>query len=239
MERIYPVGNLEEAYQLKREHPDFLLCGEREAGSRRDATWQSPLEIMKSNVQGRTMIHTTSAGTQGLENATGADVLLAGALVNAKATAEYIRRLNPQHVSLVCMGLACRRPTDEDTLCAQYLRALLLGEEFDKEKAVEIMRKGDGQRFFIPEDQSFALGRISICAPSLTASLCSAGALYAGWSQIHRKGHGAVSLFLHRTGKQGVRMSGKGWRYETPLKNSIPKPFLFSWPLTLLPVPLY
>ena len=30
------------------------------------------------------------------------------------------------------------------------------GEEFDKEKAVEIMRKGDGQRFFIPEDQSFA-----------------------------------------------------------------------------------
>ena len=30
MERIYPVGNLEEAYQLKRQHPDFLLCGGRE-----------------------------------------------------------------------------------------------------------------------------------------------------------------------------------------------------------------
>lgn len=157
MERIYPVGNLEEAYQLKRQHPDFLLCGEREGRKQEGCDFgNSPLEIMKSDVQGRTMIHTTSAGTQGLENATGADMLLAGALVNAKATAEYIRRLNPRHVSLVCMGLACRRPTDEDTLCAQYLRALLLGEDFDKEKAVEIMRKGDGQRFFIPEDQSFA-----------------------------------------------------------------------------------
>ena len=151
------MGNLEEAYQLKRQHPDFLLCGEREGRKQEGCDFgNSPLEIMKSDVQGRTMIHTTSAGTQGLENATGADVLLAGALVNAKATAEYIRRLNPRHVSLVCMGLACRRPTDEDTLCAQYLRALLLGEDFDKEKAVEIMRKGDGQRFFIPEDQSFA-----------------------------------------------------------------------------------
>ena len=102
MERIYPVGNLEEAYELKREHPDFLLCGEREGRKQEGCDFgNSPLEIMKSNVQGRTMIHTTSAGTQGLENATGADVLLAGALVNAKATAEYIRRLNPQHVSLV------------------------------------------------------------------------------------------------------------------------------------------
>ena len=154
---IYPIAGLEEAYAMKRSHPDYLLAGERRGRMAPGFDFgNSPAQLEHACLEGRTLIHTTSAGTQGLENATGADVLLAGALVNAKATAEYIRRLNPQHVSLVCMGLACRRPTDEDTLCAQYLRALLLGEEFDKEKAVEIMRKGDGQRFFIPEDQSFA-----------------------------------------------------------------------------------
>lgn len=157
LRRIYPVGGLEEARRMKEEHPDYLLCGEREGRKQPGCDFgNSPLEITKRNLTGRTLIHTTSAGTQGLENAKGADLLLAASLVNARATAEYLRRLNPAQVSLVCMGLAGRRPTDEDTLCAQYIRALLLGLPFDKEQAVETMRRGDGQRFFIPEDQGFA-----------------------------------------------------------------------------------
>lgn len=155
--RIYPVGDMEQAYRLKEAHPDFLLCGEREGRKQPGCDFgNSPLEFTRHDLAGRTLIHTTSAGTQGLENATGADLLLAASLVNAAATAEYLRRLNPAHVSLVCMGLACRRPTDEDTLCAQYIRSLLLGQPFDQAQAVETMRRGDGQRFFIPEDQDFA-----------------------------------------------------------------------------------
>lgn len=157
LRRIYPVGDMERAYQLKRQHPEFLLCGEREGRKQPGCDFgNSPLEITRHDLTGRTLIHTTSAGTQGLENATGADRLLAASLVNAAATAEYLRQLNPERVSLVCMGLACRRPTDEDTLCAQYIRALLLGLPFDKAQAIETMRQGDGQRFFIPEDQQFA-----------------------------------------------------------------------------------
>lgn len=157
IKRIYPVGDIDEAYRLKQQHPDFLLCGEREGRKQPGCDFgNSPYEIMQHDLTGRTMVHTTSAGTQGLENATGAELLLAGSLVNAAATAAYIRQLAPEHVSLVCMGLACRRPTDEDTICAEYLRALLRGEPFDQQAAIEVMRRGDGQRFFIPEDQAFA-----------------------------------------------------------------------------------
>lgn len=157
LRRIYPVGSLEEARQIKAACPDYLLCGEREGRPQPGCDFgNSPLEITKRDLTGRVLIHTTSAGTQGLENAKGADVLLAASLVNAKATADYLRRLNPAQVSLVCMGLAARRPTDEDTLCAQYIRSLLLGLPFDKAQAVETMRRGDGRRFFIPEDQDFA-----------------------------------------------------------------------------------
>ena len=79
MKRIYPVGDMEEAYRLKQQHPDYLLCGEREGRKQAGCDFgNSPLEIIQHDLTGRTMVHTTSAGTQGLENATNADLLLAG-----------------------------------------------------------------------------------------------------------------------------------------------------------------
>ena len=51
--------------------------------------------------------------------------LITGSLVNAGAIIEYIRRKNPETVSLVCMGLNCLHPIEEDTLCAEYIKALL------------------------------------------------------------------------------------------------------------------
>ncbi len=50
------------------------------------------------------IIHTTSAGTQGITNASHADEIITGSLVNAKAIAAYIKQKNPEEVSLVCMG---------------------------------------------------------------------------------------------------------------------------------------
>ncbi len=90
LRRIYPVGDLEEARRLKAARPEYLLCGEREGRKQPGCDFgNSPLEIAKQDLTGRVLIHTTSAGTQGLENAKGADFLLAASLVNAKATAEY------------------------------------------------------------------------------------------------------------------------------------------------------
>lgn len=157
IQRIYPVGDLEEARRLKAQNPSFLLCGERDGRKQPGCDFgNSPHEIAGLDLAGRTLVHSTSAGTQGLEAATGADQLLAGSLVNAAATVEYIRQQNPQRVSLVCMGLACQRPTQEDTLCAQYMQALLEGRPFDRQGAIEVLRQGDGARFFIPADQAFA-----------------------------------------------------------------------------------
>lgn len=154
---IYPVADLDLAYKIKRDHTDFLLCGEREGRKQEGCDFgNSPQEILKADVQGKTLIHTTSAGTQGIENALNADIILGGALCNAAATARYILAQNPKHVSLVCMGLACRRETTEDTLCAEYIKSLLTGAAFDKTAAVAQMKATDGKRFFVETDQSFA-----------------------------------------------------------------------------------
>lgn len=159
IDRIYPIADLEAAYALKAQHPDWLLAGERKmvAGQGFDYG-NSPAQLEHADLHGRSMIHTTSAGTQGIIAAKNADVILLGALVNARATAEYIHSLQPEYVSLVCMGLENRRPTQEDTACAEYIKAILEGtdDRFDKAGTIDMLREGDGARFFVPENQSYA-----------------------------------------------------------------------------------
>ena len=116
--KIIPVGDMQFAFDYKKDHPDAILCGER-GGKIIDGFdyGNSPSQVEHVDFTGKTVIHTTSAGTQGIANATGADEIIAGNLVAAKAIARYIRAKNPEHVSLVCMGLAGGRQTDEDELC--------------------------------------------------------------------------------------------------------------------------
>ena len=94
------------------------------------------------------MVHTTSAGTQGIANAIHADEILGGSLVNAKATAEYIKSKNPENVSLVCMGLEALSQTEEDNLCALYIKSLLEGTEIDLDSEIENLRYTSGAKFF-------------------------------------------------------------------------------------------
>ena len=71
---------------------------------------------IKIDFSGKTVIHTTSAGTQGLVNAVQADEVITGSFVNAEAIVSYIRRQAPAMVSLVSMGTAARQITKGLTL---------------------------------------------------------------------------------------------------------------------------
>jgi 2-phosphosulfolactate phosphatase len=157
IQRIYPVGNLEIAYQMKQLHPDYILVGERNEQKPEGFDFgNSPSQLLEVDLNGKTIVHTTSSGTQGIANAVHADEILTGSFVNAGAIVEYIRRQNPVKVSLVCMGYSCRYPTDEDTLLAVYIKNELEGVANDFKEMVEQIRNGDGARFFAPEKQEWA-----------------------------------------------------------------------------------
>ena len=124
---VRPVGTVEEARAWRDRDPDCLLAGERKGVMCEGFDFgNSPSALRAEAVAGRRVIHTTSAGTQGLVNAVRADAILTGSLLNARAIAEYIRRTDPPKVSLVCMGRYGATPAEEDELCALYLRSLLL-----------------------------------------------------------------------------------------------------------------
>jgi 2-phosphosulfolactate phosphatase len=126
--RVLPAGAIEEALALKVAIPDALLIGERHA--RRlpgfDAG-NSPTEVVAMNPAGRTLIHTTHAGTQGLVNARLADEVLTGSFVNVSAIARYIQQQAPPDVTIVRMGHEARQRCAEDDLCAAVLVDLMQG----------------------------------------------------------------------------------------------------------------
>lgn len=149
--RIYPVGDVQIAFDYKEKHPDTtLLCGERKGIMIEGFDFgNSPSQLEGVDLTGKTVVHTTSAGTQGIANAVNADEIITGSLVNASAIAEYIRRKDPETVSLVCMGLNSIRETEEDNLCAYYIKSLLEGNPLpDIQQQMDDLRNTSGAKFF-------------------------------------------------------------------------------------------
>ncbi len=152
---IRPVGSIEETFAWRKKDSECILVGERHGRKIEGCELgNSPSSIKPEIVRGKRIIHTTSAGTQGVANAVHADEIITGSFVNAKAIAQYIRTRSPKKVSLVCMGKEGTAPAEEDELCAVYLQSLLAGNEIpdigDKLKALQT---GGGSHFFDPDHQ--------------------------------------------------------------------------------------
>lgn len=156
-EVIYPAGAIEEALALKERFPDAVLFGERHGRKLPGFDYgNSPSQSAGADFTGKTIIHTTSAGTQGITHAVNASEIITGSLVNAKAIAEYIRGRDPEEVSLVAMGVFGQKSSEEDVLCAEYIRALLLGEADDfplKERIEDLKNVRAGAKFFSEDEQ--------------------------------------------------------------------------------------
>lgn len=150
VKEIRPIGSVEDAFAMKEIMPEGVLIGERNGKKCEGFDFgNSPSTVLPEAVKGRTILHTTSAGTQGIVNATKATEIITGSLVNAKAVAEYIKRKNPKKVSLVCMGNAGVRPAAEDELCAEYIKSLVEGNELPEfDKRVENLQFHGGEHFF-------------------------------------------------------------------------------------------
>ncbi|MBQ4087097.1 MAG: 2-phosphosulfolactate phosphatase [Clostridia bacterium] len=148
-EKTIPIGDIDFAYKLKEENPDIILAGERRGKIMPGFdTGNSPSELKNIDVRGKTVVHTTSAGTKGIANAKQADEILGASLVNAAATARYIKNSGASEVSLVCMGLEALSETEEDTLCANYIKSLLEGTHIDMEQEIESLKTTSGAKFF-------------------------------------------------------------------------------------------
>ena len=150
VKKIIPVGDKEICLKLKKEHPDYFLVGERR-GVKLEGfdCGNSPSQLTTLyDLRGKTIVHSTSAGTQGLKEAKDATEVLTGSFVNAKAISRYILSKNPKEVSLVAMGLNGIEESAEDTLCANYIKSLLEGKDIDITDKLNELKNTSGKKFF-------------------------------------------------------------------------------------------
>jgi 2-phosphosulfolactate phosphatase len=85
----------------------------------------SPSMIKALDLTGRVLVMRSSAGTRGVVAADAADHVLAAGLVNASATAHFLRRHQPDRVTLVSTGASDGYP--EDRACAELISDLMQG----------------------------------------------------------------------------------------------------------------
>ena len=157
-EEIYIVSRVETARKLKEKLDNPILIGERKGLKIEDFDFNnSPYFISQNNFSDRKIILSTSAGTKGIIAAKKAEEIITGSFVNIKAAAEYIKRKNPELVSLVAMGNNGVEDAAEDNLYAEELKKILTGKSDESLNEAEIrkrLRTPAGDRFFREESQS-------------------------------------------------------------------------------------
>jgi 2-phosphosulfolactate phosphatase len=184
---VIAVGEIDKALQLKTDNPGWVLVGERGGKKVEGFDYNnSPTEIEKVILKGKTVVLTTHAGTQGLVNATSSEQLLTGSFVNARTTARYIQSKAPSRVSLVRMGVEATRRANEDDLCSEYLKSLLLNLPFDVSKIKPTLREAPSSARFFDVNKPWS--------PEKDFDLCLDVDRFDFALQVHTRGDGFVRL---------------------------------------------
>ncbi len=127
-EKIILVKEVEDAFKLKTEHPEYLLMGEAGGGYPVEGFdfSNSPEEIANQDFKGKTLVQRTSSGTQGVIGCAHVDRMLISSFVVAGATFKRLKQLCCQEITFIITGE--KYGGHEDYALADYLEELMLGK---------------------------------------------------------------------------------------------------------------
>ncbi len=189
-DRLVATSDPQDAIQLRLQYKNSVLVGEREEKKIPGFDFgNSPTEIIKADLCGKTVIHTTTAGTNGLVNAVNADTVITGSFVNATAVIEYIRAVKPEQVTLVAMGYRAEISAEEDLLCAEMIAAGLQNKDRHFDKRISELRNSSGKRFFNPANLDFS--------PPTDFFLCTMTGKFNFILKAVRRQDGNIDLMKH------------------------------------------
>ena len=111
-DRIKPVTDIHEALREKERNPAVLLAGERNGirigsdltGGVEFDLGNSPREMTRNVVEGRTLITTTTNGTRAIRACARARRVMIASFGNLATATDQLVALNPDEVLLVCSG---------------------------------------------------------------------------------------------------------------------------------------
>ncbi len=148
-EKIFMVAEPADAFAIQKIIPEALLVGESQGIPLPGFHFgNSPTEITKNCLKGKTLVQRTSAGTQGVVRSRHMPIILTSSFVVAEATAAKIRALKPSHITLLITGT---RNGDEDEALADYLERKLRKGSVDPLPYIARVRNSPSGRTFASE----------------------------------------------------------------------------------------
>ncbi|WP_227936306.1 2-phosphosulfolactate phosphatase [Alkalihalobacillus deserti] len=166
--QILLVGTTEEAFTLKKEHPHFLLAGEKHGIAINGFDFDnSPKRISEERLGDKTLVQKTTNGVRATLNSLNSKCLFVTGYSNAKTTANYIKKINNTSQRDLKITVIASHPSgDDDLACAEYIRGLILGKGFLTNVEVEerIKNAHVAQKFFDPNNLDFNYEDITFCA---------------------------------------------------------------------------
>lgn len=129
VERIIPVGTLEEAKSFK--DKGFMVAAERDGLVRDFADFgNSPYNFTRERIENKQIVYSTTNGTNAIQLASSGDQVLIGAYLNLDALAEHIIA-SDKDLLILCAGWK-NKYNLEDTLFAGALaQKVLRGDNFE------------------------------------------------------------------------------------------------------------
>lgn len=142
------VGSVEQAFRLKGTIDNTVLVGERQGIKIEGFDYgNSPTEIVNADFRGKTVIHTTTAGTKGLLAQKSENEVVVGSFVNAGAMIGYIKENHIDHVNMYCTAQKEQMFGEEDYYFADYMRSVLTGGRPNFHEMVRALRERTGRGF--------------------------------------------------------------------------------------------
>lgn len=137
--------------------PDALIMGEDDGYPVEgfDLT-NSPSALIGQDLTGKTLIHRSTAGTQGVVRSSNARRIFATGLCNIGAIVRRTLNLSPESITLIETGVFPDGWGDEDVACADLIEAQLCRENLDIDQIKHRVRESkSGRHYSDPTNQVF------------------------------------------------------------------------------------
>ncbi|MBU8906849.1 2-phosphosulfolactate phosphatase [Desertibacillus haloalkaliphilus] len=138
VKEIWLAKDTKVAFSLKEKHKDFLLAGEINGLPIENFDLDnSPNNIITHDLTNKTIVQKTTNGVRATLNSLQAKDVIVTGFSNANTTASFIKNhIMPQNPTPTIHLVASHPSSDEDLACAEYINAILKGEDTPTEDTV-------------------------------------------------------------------------------------------------------
>ncbi|WP_112179881.1 2-phosphosulfolactate phosphatase [Paraliobacillus zengyii] len=171
--RIYLAEKVEQAFQIKNEHTDYLLTGEIDGLAIKGFDLDnSPYNIKQKNLVRKTLIQKTTNGVKVTLNCLSSEHIFVTGFTNAKKTAEFIKNKLITNKIKVINIIASHPNGDDDLACATYIKSILDGSNSMSNKEVKerIIHSHVAERFLDEGNVAFNFEDILYCIKELNTN---------------------------------------------------------------------